>query len=273
MTYETLLVRREGAVEYVTLNRPDVRNAFNDAVIADLSGWAATARAAAEAGELRAVVIAGAGPAFCAGADLAWMRRAADMSEADNVRDALAAAHMFAALNELPLAVIGRIHSAAIGGGAGLAAICDIVFSDAEAVFAFSEVKLGILPAVIAPYVVMKIGPSASRELFLTGARFSAARACEIGLVHGLVATDQLDGRVAACVSDVLAAGPQAVATAKALIARVWEGPVDADLTRLTADTIAKRRVSAEGQEGLRAFLEKRAPRWATTKDTKDTKV
>jgi methylglutaconyl-CoA hydratase len=266
MAYDSLIVRREGAVEYVTLNRADVRNAFNDGMIADLSRWADAARAAAAAGELRAVVIAGAGPAFSAGADLAWMKKAAALSEAENVQDALAAARLFAALNELPLAVIGRIHGAAIGGGAGLAAICDIVAADTEAVFAFSEVKLGILPAVIAPYAVMKIGPSAARELFLTGARFPAARAQEIGLVHAIVAQSELDRRVADYVRDVLAAGPQALAAAKALIARVWARPIDADVSQLTAAAIAKRRVSAEGQEGIRAFLEKRSPGWVPPK-------
>ena len=262
MEYPSLIIRREGAVEYLTLNRPEVRNAFNDGMIADLTRWAEAARASAADGELRGVVIAGAGPAFCAGADMAWMKKAAATSEADNVQDALAAARMFSALNELPVAVIGRIHGAAIGGGAGLAAICDIAFAETDAVFAFSEVKLGILPAVIAPYAAMKIGPSAARELFLTGARFSAARAREIGLVHHVVAGTDLDQKVAECVSDILAAGPQAMAAAKALIARIWARPIDNDITALTAETIARRRVSAEGQEGIKAFLEKRKPSW-----------
>ena len=260
--YDTLLTRRVGSVEYLTLNRPDVRNAFNERMIAELTAWAGSAAADAEAGQLRAVVLAGAGPAFCAGADMAWMAKAAQFSEAENRADAEAAARMFAALNGLPLALIGRVHGAAMGGGAGLAAVCDIVVADAEATFAFSEVKLGIIPAVIAPYALMKIGPSAARELFLTGARFSAVRAKEIGLVHAAVTTNELETRVATTVRDILSAGPQAVAAAKALIARIGGRPVDADTQSLTADAIAKRRVSPEGREGIRAFLDKRTPSW-----------
>jgi methylglutaconyl-CoA hydratase len=200
------------------------------------------------------------------------MRAAARMTEAENVRDALAASRMFASLDALPLAVIGRVHGAAIGGGAGLAAICDIVVAEADAVFAFSEVKLGILPAVIAPYAAAKIGPSAARELFLTGARFPAARAQQIGLVHAVMGKEDLDRKVAECLGDVLSAGPQAVAAAKALIARVWAQPIDDNLRQLTAEAIAGRRVSAEGQEGIRAFLEKRLPAWVrNTGSTKDT--
>lgn len=264
MTYETLVVWRDGAVEYVTLNRPDVRNAFNEQMIAELHDWAGTARAAASSGALRAVVLAGAGPSFCAGADLTWMANAAQFTEVENQRDAQAAARMFSAINELPVAVIGRIHGAAMGGGAGLAAVCDVAVTESDAVFAFSEVKLGILPAVIAPYALAKIGPSAARELFLTGARFSAARAQEIGLVHAVVSKNELDTRVSETIRDILQAGPQAVAAAKGLIAQLAGRPIDDDVRSLTAEAIAKRRVSAEGQEGLKAFLEKRKPSWSS---------
>jgi len=253
--------RRDGAVEYLTLNRPDVRNAFNEHVIAQLTDWAARTRAAAERHEVRVVVMAGAGKTFSAGADVTWMSKALAYSEAENVRDAAAAAQMFGAIDNLPVPVIGRIHGAALGGGAGLAAVCDIVVAETEAVFGFTEVKLGILPAVISPFALAKIGRSAARELFLTGARFSAARAREIGLVHAVVAAQDLDATVAAYVKEILSAGPDAVAAAKALIPAVWSRTA-ADALDLTSRTIAARRVSSEGQEGLRAFLEKRNPRW-----------
>jgi len=261
MSYQFLSTRRDGPVEYLTLNRPDVRNAFNDRVIAELIAWAGDARAAAERGDLRAVVLAGAGAMFCAGADVNWMSKTVGYTEEENVRDAGAMSAMFAALDRLPLALIGRIQGAALGGGAGLAAVCDIVVADERTVFGFTEVKLGIIPAVISPFALAKIGRSAARELFLTGARFSAARAREIGLVHAVVAAADLDSTVARYVTEILTAGPQAVAAAKALIPQVWGRNLD-DAMPLTARAIAARRVSPEGQAGLKAFLEKRKPAW-----------
>jgi methylglutaconyl-CoA hydratase len=168
---------------------------------------------------------------------------------------------MFAALDTLPIPLIGRVHGAALGGGAGLSAVCDVVVADENAVFGFSEVKLGILPAVISPYALAKIGRSAARELFLTGMRFNAARAKEIGLVHAVVPRDQLDAKVEMYIDEFLNAAPDAISTAKALIPRVWaRGAFDA--AGLTAEAIAAQRVSKEGQEGLRAFLEKRKASW-----------
>lgn len=276
MRYEYLATKRDGPVEYLTLNRPDVRNAFNEHVIAELTNWAARTREAAERGEVRIAVLAGAGKLFCAGADVAWMSKTVGYTEDENLRDAMAMSRMFAALNELPLATIGRVQGAALGGGAGLAAVCDIVVAADDAVFGFTEVKLGILPAVISPFALAKIGRSAARELFLTGARFSAARAKEIGLVHAVVAEVELDDAVDRFIRELLTAGPEAVAAAKALIQQVWGRTVE-DAVQITAKTIASRRVSAEGQEGLRAFLEKRTPSWPggiiTTKDTTDTKA
>ena len=263
MPFQFLETRRDGPVEYLTLNRPDVRNAFNETVIAELTAWA---EQIVEDEDVRAVVLAGAGPAFCAGADLTWMTRMAAYSHADNVRDATAAAKMYSLIDRLPIPVIGRIQGAALGGGAGLAAICDIVVADERATFGFTEVKLGILPAVVAPYVLSKIGASAARELFLTGMRFDAARARDIGLVHAVVPADQLDQRVAAYVKEILSAAPEAIATAKELLRKVSERPVQ-DTIGLTADTIAARRASAEGQEGMRAFLEKRKARWNVLPD------
>ena len=258
MAYETLLTRRDGVVEYLTLNRPDVRNAFNEQMIADLTAWAASINAD---DDVRVAVIAGTGKVFSAGADITWMANALNYTHDENVQDANAAARMFAALDTLPIALIGRIHGAALGGGAGLAAVCDVVVTDENAVFGFTEVKLGILPAVISPYALAKIGRSAARELFLTGMRFNAVRAREIGLVHAVVPVDQLDTMVVMYVNEFLSAAPDAIATAKALIPRVWaRGAFDA--AGLTAEAIAARRVSPEGQEGLRAFLEKRKASW-----------
>ena len=275
MTHQYIVSERRGAVEYLTLNRPEVRNAFNEPVIAELTAWAEATRGAAARGEIRVAVIAGAGTVFCAGADVAWMARTVTYTEVENVGDATAMSRMFAAIDRLPLPVIGRIQGAALGGGAGLAAVCDIVVAGDEALFGFTETKLGILPAVISPFALAKIGRSAARELFLTGARFSAARAKEIGLVHAVVPGAELDAAVDRYVAELLTAGPEAIAAAKALIAAVWGRSTD-EATAVTAAAIAARRVSAEGQEGLRAFLEKRTPSWSqsniTTKDTKDAK-
>jgi methylglutaconyl-CoA hydratase len=261
MSYAFLTTRREGGVEYLTLNRPDVRNAFNEQMIAELAAWAArTALHPAE--RPRVVVLSGAGKVFCAGADVAWMSKTIHYTEEENLRDATAMSRMFAAIDQLPVPLVGRIHGAALGGGAGLASVCDIVVADEQAVFGFTEVKLGILPAVISPFALAKIGRSAARELFLTGARFSAGRAKEIGLVHAVVPPQELDARVDEYVREILTAGPEGIAAAKALIREVW-GRSAEDAALLTTAAIAARRVSAEGQEGLNAFLQKRKPSWS----------
>jgi methylglutaconyl-CoA hydratase len=258
MTFEFLQLRRDGPVEYITLNRPDVRNAFNEHVIEELTRWAL---ATADDDDVRVAVLAGAGKAFCAGADVTWMSRMVSYTHEENVRDATTAAKMYAALDRLPIPLIGRVHGAAVGGGAGLAAVCDIVACDERATFGFTEVKLGILPSLIAPYVLAKIGVSAARELFLTGKRFDAARAKEIGLVHCVVPEQELDSCVQAYVRELLTAAPEAIATAKELLRKISGRPAQ-DTMGITTDTIALRRVSAEGQEGLKAFLEKRKPAW-----------
>ena len=258
MSYQFITARREGPVEHLTLNRPDVRNAFNERVIEELTQWAE--RAAADDG-LRCAVLSGAGKVFCAGADLAWMSKMVSYTREENLRDAQSMAHMFSLLDMLPVPLIGRVHGAGLGGGAGLAAVCDIVVADEHAVFGFTEVKLGILPAVISPYALAKIGRSAARELFLTGMRFGAQRAKEIGLVHAVVPMEQLDGKVQAYVKEVLSAGPDGISSAKALIPKVWSR-LTTDASPITTEAIARARVSAEGQEGMKAFLEKRKPRW-----------
>jgi methylglutaconyl-CoA hydratase len=261
MSYQFLTSALDGTVEHITLNRPDVRNAFNEHVIAELTAWAADARERATRGQIRVVVLSGAGKVFCAGADVAWMSKTIAYTKEENVRDATAMSQMFSAIDELPVPVVGRIHGAALGGGAGLAAVCDIVVADEQAMFGFTEVRLGIVPAVISPFVLAKIGASAARELFLTGARFPAVRAKEIGLVHAVVPPQELDNTVATYIHELLAAGPEAIAAAKALIPSVTRLSTAA-ARPVTAAAIAERRVSPEGQEGLRAFLEKRKPSW-----------
>jgi len=256
---QSLLVERDGPLMRVVLNRPAVRNAFDDRLVGELHTWAdALTR---DPGDVRVVVLSGAGPTFCAGADLAWMARTAGYSHAENVRDALRMAAMFEALDRLPVPLVGRIHGAALGGGAGLVAVCDAVVAAEEAVFGFTEVKLGLIPAVISPFVVAKIGRSAARALFLSGARFGTARALAIGLVHQSVPAVELDDEVRRVVAEFLSAGPAAVAAAKQLVRQVW-GVGAGDAAQLTADAIAARRASPEGQEGMVAFLEKRRPRW-----------
>lgn len=243
----------------VTLNRPGVRNAFNEELIADLTAWAV------EAGRtpgIRAAILAGAGKTFCAGADVNWMAKTVTYTRDQNLDDARRMRRMFELLDELPFPLIGRIHGAALGGGAGLAAVCDMAVAADTATFGFTEVKLGILPAVISPFALRKIGVSAARELFLTGARFSAARARAIGLVHAVVPEAELDEAVGAFVREIGTAAPEAVREAKRLIREV-AGRV-ANEGEITSDAIAERRVSAEGQDGLRSFLEKTTPGWIT---------
>ena len=255
-----LITRRDEATNllHVTLNRPDVRNAFDEAVISALT---AVARDAASDSTLRAVVLSGHGPAFCAGADLGWMTKAVAYSRQDNLRDAEDLARMLELLDSLPVPLIGRVHGAALGGGIGLVAVCDIVIAAEDSVFAFSEAKLGIIPAVISPYVLAKIGASAARELFLTGARFDGRRARELGLVHALVPAAELDATVERYVREILTSAPTAIAAAKDLIKEI-HGSRPAEVIGITTTRIAEQRVSPDGQEGMRAFLEKRKPRW-----------
>jgi methylglutaconyl-CoA hydratase len=242
-----LEVERDGAVLRVTMARPDRRNAFDTALIDEL------ARAFADVGDVRAVVLAGEGKSFSAGADVEWMRSSVDLSYEENVADALRLRAMLDAIDGCPAPVVARVQGHALGGGCGLVACCDIVVAEPGAQFAFSEVKLGIVPAVISPFALAKIGPGAARRFFVTGERFTADVALRIGLVHE-VAGD-LDAAVERLVAELLTAGPDAACAAKQLA----RAPLAADET---AERIAAQRTSAEGQEGLRAFLEKRPPRW-----------
>jgi methylglutaconyl-CoA hydratase len=242
-----LTVERDGSVLRVTLARPDQRNAFDAALIAEL------AEAFVDVGRSRAVVLAGEGPSFCAGADVDWMRASAGLSYEENVADANALRRMLESIDGCPAPVIARVQGYALGGGAGLVAAADIAIASRDAVFAFSEVKLGIVPAVISPFALAKIGAGAARRYFLTGERFDAETALRIGLAHEIA--DDLDTAVDRVVAELLSAGPHAVRWAKRLVRERPDGPE-------TARWIAERRTSDEGQEGLAAFLEKRPPSW-----------
>jgi methylglutaconyl-CoA hydratase len=258
MTFKTLLVEEADGVVSVTLNRPDVHNAFNDELIAE----AVQLFSDIESSTARAVVLRGTGPNFCAGADLNWMSRMVSYTREQNIRDSSQLAKMYALINECPLPVIGRIQGAAIGGGVGLVAVCDIAIATRDAKFGLSEVKLGILPAVISPYVIGKIGESHARALFLTGERFDAERALRIGLVHRLVDdADALDAALADTIKQLRSSGPEAVRECKKLIAHVASHDA-IDAVPYTIEAIATRRVSAEGQAGMSAFLKKEKAPW-----------
>ena len=259
MAYKTLQVELTDGVLTVTLNRPDVHNAFNDELIAEAIDLFSTLDTSA-----RVVVLRGTGKNFCAGADLNWMSRMVSYTREENVRDSSLLAKMYALINECPLPVIGRIQGAAIGGGVGLVAVCDIAIATAASKFGLSEVKLGILPAVISPYVIGKIGESHARALFLTGERFDAERALRIGLVHRVVESDEaLDAAVDETLAQLRSSGPEAVRECKKLVAHVASHEL-ADSIPYTIDAIATRRVSEEGQAGMQAFLKKEPAPWAS---------
>ncbi|HEV3486764.1 MAG TPA: enoyl-CoA hydratase/isomerase family protein [Vicinamibacterales bacterium] len=260
MAYNTLLVDLADGVLTVSLNRPDVHNAFNDELIAEAIDLFSNI----DSNAARAIVLKGTGRTFCAGADLNWMSRMVSYTRDENVRDSAQLAKMFALMNECPLPIVGRIQGAAIGGGVGLVSVCDVAIAMSDAKFGLSEVKLGILPAVISPYVIAKIGQTHARALFLTGERFEAERALRIGLVHRVVdTTEQLDGAVYETVTQLKTPGPEAVRECKKLIAHVASHEL-ADAIPYTIEAIAARRVSDEGQEGMTAFLEKRLATWVS---------
>lgn len=256
--YKTLLVEADDGVLNVTLNRPDVHNAFNDELIAE----AIDLFSSIDADAARVIVLKGTGKNFCAGADLNWMSRMVAYTRDENVRDSSLLAKMYALINECPLPVVGRIQGAAIGGGVGLVSVCDVAIATANAQFGLSEVKLGILPAVISPYVIAKIGQTHARALFLTGERFDAERALRIGLVHRVVESEaELDAAVYETVTQLKTSGPEAVRECKKLIAHVATHDLG-DAIPYTIQAISERRVSDEGQEGMRAFLSKGLAAW-----------
>lgn len=258
--YEHILETESGGVCRITLNRPEVHNAFNRLMIDELHRAFADI-ASRPIGGVRAVVLLGAGKSFSAGADVNWMRASLDYSHEENVADALAMARMFDTINRCPVPVIGRIHGAALGGGVGLAAVCDIVVASGETRFALSEAKLGIAPAVISPYVLAKIGTGNARALFFTAERFDAERARQVGLVHTVVDAADLDIEVERLLKEIKSSAPGAIARIKPLIAQVPQLEPE-EAMKLTAETIASLRVGQEGQAGLRAFLDKQPAPW-----------
>ncbi len=254
-----ILVERADKVATVRLNRPDKHNAFDEQLIAELTQ---AFRDLATDAATRVVVLAANGPSFSAGADLDWMRRMSVLSRADNERDSLLLADLMIAIDRCPKPVLCLVEGAAFGGGVGLVACCDIAIATGNATFCLSEVRLGLIPAVISPYVAAAIGPRACRRYFLTAERFDAAKAERLGLIHRVVAPDALAAARDEIVGHLLKGGPSAQASAKALIAHVAYAPIDEALARDTAWRIAEARASAEGKEGVAAFLEKRKPNW-----------
>jgi methylglutaconyl-CoA hydratase len=254
-----LSITNQGAIRTITLSRSDVRNAFNDEVIAELKNAFIEA---GQAADVRCVVLAAEGPAFCAGADLNWMRRMADYTRDENLADAGQLAAMLRAIYECPKPTIARVQGDVFAGGVGLVAACDMAVSVDTATYCLSEVKLGLIPATISPYVIRAMGARASHRYFLTAERFSATEAHRVGLVHEVVAVNELDAKVAELTSALVSASPNAVRACKRLVQDVAEREIDDDLVTHTVAGIADIRSSAEGKEGVQSFLQKRKPNW-----------
>ncbi|MGI9420380.1 MAG: enoyl-CoA hydratase/isomerase family protein [Geminicoccaceae bacterium] len=253
------LVRRDDGVAVVTLNRPAVHNAFDDHLIERLTGTLETI--GTDQG-VRALVLTGNGKSFSAGADLNWMRRSADYGEDENLRDARSLARLMTTLDRLPKPTIARVNGAALGGGVGLVCCCDIAIAADHARFGTTEVKLGIMPSVIGPYVVRAIGARQARRIMLTGERFDAAEALRIGLVHDVIGPEGLDSKVDTVLAEILENGPSALGATKGLVQDVVGLPISPDVIDETARRIAALRATPEAKEGLGAFLEKRSPSW-----------
>lgn len=260
--FQTILYNIEKNTARVTFNRPEVHNAFNDTMINEL---AIVFDDIDKNKDIRVVVLTGAGKSFCAGADLNWMRRVKDYSYEDNLKESLDLAEMLYKIYASPKPTIARVNGAAIGGGTGLVAVCDIAIAAVSAKFSFSEVKLGLIPACISPYVLKKCGEGKCREFFLTGERLTAEKACAAGLLNAVVPLEEIDSTVGDVVNQLISSGPEAIKKCKELLHSVPTLSFD-DVKKYTAEVIAQLRVSKEGQEGMAAFLEKRKPRW--TKDS-----
>ena len=258
-TYQTLEITREGQVATIWMNRPEVLNAFNEQLIEDLHNACKQLNGDAS---VRVVVLAGRGKHFSAGADLNWMKRASGYTEAENIADARRFSGMLRAIAELSKPTIARVQGAALGGGTGLTAACDMAVATSDASFATSEVKFGIIPSVISPYVLRAIGPRQSLRYFQTAERISAAQAMAIGLVNEVVPADELDAAIAKLVEALIIGAPDAQKAAKDLIAAVNGQPIGDAVTEETARRIAQRRATAEAKDGISAFLEKRQPGW-----------
>ena len=263
MSYQTITLEVKDLVVRVTLNRPEVRNAFNGLMLAELREVFLGLR---DRGDVRVVIFTGSGTSFCAGADLNWMRQVKDYTYEENLKDSLVLAECLYAIYSCPKPVVGRINGLAIGGGTGMVAVCDIAIAASTAQFSFSEVKIGVVPACISPYVVRKMGEGVCREFFLTGERLTADRAQQAGLVNQVVPPESLDAAVLERVNQLLSSGPEALKVCKDLLEKVSSLPFDEART-YTAEVIAKLRQSPEAQEGMAAYLGKRKPSW--TEDTK----
>jgi methylglutaconyl-CoA hydratase len=262
MQYETLNIQHRESTLWLELNRPEVRNAFNPKMIEELTTIPQLLNK-----DVRAVVLSGAGKSFCAGADLNWMKHSLDLNRAQNLEDAQRLADMLLALDRLPVPLIGMVHGAALGGGVGLVSVCDYVVAVSDTQFSFSEVRLGIVPACIAPFVIRKIGAGHARALFTTAERFNAKKAYDIGLIHAVVSNnDELMEFTSKKIEDIKECSPNALRTAKKLIFDLVTTD-DRKQLQMVAEVLAEVRVSEEGQEGVRAFLEKRRPAWSESKE------
>ncbi len=259
MNFETLILQQTGALATVTLNRPDVRNAFNETMIVEL-GQVFTHLASLP--DVRAIVLAANGPAFCAGGDLNWMKKMAHYNDAENHADALHLANMLRAIYTCPQPVVARVHGDCYAGGMGLVSACDMIVAAPGAYFCLSEVKLGLIPATISPYVIKAMGEQAARRYFLTAERFTAQEAYRFGMVHELADAETIDTTVAAITNALLGNSPNAVRQAKVLVREIAGREVDDALLDDTAQRIAQIRASSEGREGVTSFLEKRKPNW-----------
>ncbi len=259
----TLDIRRPSKwVPEVWLNRPDVRNAFNDAVIAELTE---VFQQLGQDPDLRAIVLGAHGKAFCAGADLNWMRAMSDYNWEENRDDAQKLADMLWTLDQCPVPIVGRVHGDCYAGGMGLASVCDVLLASDNVTFCLSEARLGLLPGTISPYVVRAMGAQAAKRYMVTAERFSATQAHAMGMVHELCTPDNLDAKVAEIVNTLCGNGPQALRACKRLVQDVTDKAIDQALRQETARRIADIRASAEGQEGLQSFLQKRPAQWTTT--------
>lgn len=262
MSYTTLKYNKTDNIAEILFARPDIHNAFDETVIAELTD--AFEKVASDK-SLRLVTLSGEGKSFCAGADLNWMKAVVQKSFNENLKEANDLAKLFYNIYTLSIPVIGKINGAAIGGGVGFVALCDIAISARSAVYSFSEVKIGVVPACISPYVIKKIGEGKARELFITGERMSAERAFEVGLVNKVVDDDKLTDEVGKICKSILSSGPEAVAVAKEMVCKVPDMTPE-QFMPYTAELIAKIRLSDEGQEGMDAFLNKRKPDWHSSK-------
>lgn len=256
--YKTIKISQQGPVAQISFCRPEVHNAFNDTLIYEMTDLFTALKSDKD---LRVIVLTGEGKSFCAGADLNWMRRVKDYSFEKNLEESLALADLFWLIYTMPVPIIGRINGAAIGGGTGFVSVCDIAVAAESAKFSFSEVKIGVVPACIGPYVIRKIGEGKAREFFISGERLKAAEAYRIGLVNRYYPDDQLDEEINKLVATVLSSGPNAIKMAKELITNAPMMTPD-QFKPYTAEMIAKLRKSDEGQEGMDAFLNKRKPNW-----------